>query len=105
MYIFWHGGDYFLESLPVVITDTDAHFFPLYGWNYVSLYQQDKDFGKNLLYKAHNNPPAKVYTSLRIYQQYTLEKVYEGQNFLWASAPVAGDYIRFTFLNPLEVEK
>ncbi|NXI23814.1 MGT4B acetylglucosaminyltransferase, partial [Sterrhoptilus dennistouni] len=66
---------------------------------------KDKDFGKNLLYKAHNNPPAKVDTSLRIHQQYTLEKVYKGQNFLWASAPVAGDYIRFTFLNPLEVEK
>ncbi|NWI44808.1 MGT4B acetylglucosaminyltransferase, partial [Picathartes gymnocephalus] len=66
---------------------------------------KDKDFGKTLLHKAHNNPPAKVDTSLRIYQQYTLEKVYKGQDCFWASAPVAGDYIRFTFLNPLEVEK
>ncbi|NWT79397.1 MGT4B acetylglucosaminyltransferase, partial [Lanius ludovicianus] len=66
---------------------------------------KDKDFGKNLLHKAHNNPPAKVDTSLRIYHQYTLEKVYKGQDCFWASAPVAGDYIRFTFLNPLEVEK
>ncbi|KAI1238620.1 hypothetical protein IHE44_0013357, partial [Lamprotornis superbus] len=66
---------------------------------------KDKDFGKNLLHKAHNNPPAKVDTSLRIYQQYTLEKVYKGQDCFWALAPVAGDYIRFTFLNPLEVEK
>ncbi|XP_015481100.1 alpha-1,3-mannosyl-glycoprotein 4-beta-N-acetylglucosaminyltransferase-like protein MGAT4D isoform X4 [Parus major] len=66
---------------------------------------KDKDFGKNLLYKAHNNPPAKLDTSLRIYQQYTLEKVYKGEDCFWASAPVAGDYIRFTFLNPLEVEK
>ncbi|NXC99883.1 MGT4B acetylglucosaminyltransferase, partial [Certhia familiaris] len=66
---------------------------------------KDKDFGKNLLHKAHNNPPAKVETSLRVYQQYTLEKVYKGQDCFWASAPVAGDFIRFTFLNPLEIEK
>ncbi|NXF21873.1 MGT4B acetylglucosaminyltransferase, partial [Rhodinocichla rosea] len=66
---------------------------------------KDKDFGKILLHKAHNNPPAKVDTSLKIYQQYTLEKVYKGQDCFWALAPVAGDYIRFTFLNPLEVEK
>ncbi|XP_055653391.1 alpha-1,3-mannosyl-glycoprotein 4-beta-N-acetylglucosaminyltransferase-like protein MGAT4D isoform X5 [Falco peregrinus] len=65
----------------------------------------DKDFGQNVLHKAHNNPPAKVDTSLRIYQQYTLEKVYKGKDWFWASAPVAGDYISFTFLNPLKVEK
>ncbi|NWS59553.1 MGT4B acetylglucosaminyltransferase, partial [Chunga burmeisteri] len=66
---------------------------------------KDKDFGKNVLHKAHNNPPAKVDTSLRTYQQYTLEKVYKGKDTFWASAPVAGDYISFTFLNPLKVEK
>ncbi|NXD83457.1 MGT4B acetylglucosaminyltransferase, partial [Halcyon senegalensis] len=66
---------------------------------------KDEDFGKYVLHKAHNNPPAKVDTSLTTYQQYTLEKVYEGKDCFWASAPVAGDYIRFTFLNPLNVEK
>ncbi|XP_027554649.1 alpha-1,3-mannosyl-glycoprotein 4-beta-N-acetylglucosaminyltransferase-like protein MGAT4D [Neopelma chrysocephalum] len=66
---------------------------------------KDKDFGKSVLHKAHKNPPAKVDTSLRIYQQYTLEKIYKGEDCFWASAPVAGDYIRFTFLNPLKVEK
>ncbi|XP_035182212.1 alpha-1,3-mannosyl-glycoprotein 4-beta-N-acetylglucosaminyltransferase-like protein MGAT4D isoform X1 [Oxyura jamaicensis] len=66
---------------------------------------KDKDFGSNVLYKAHNNPPAKVYTSLNVYQQHTLEKVYEGKDYFWASAPVAGDYIRLTFLKPLKVEK
>ncbi|NXL41667.1 MGT4B acetylglucosaminyltransferase, partial [Podilymbus podiceps] len=66
---------------------------------------KDKDFGTNVLYKAHNNPPAKVDTSLKIYQQYTLEKVYTGKDCFWASAPVAGDYISFTFLKPLKVEK
>ncbi|NXN07675.1 MGT4B acetylglucosaminyltransferase, partial [Indicator maculatus] len=66
---------------------------------------KDKDFGVNVLHKAHNNPPAIVNTSMKIYQQYTLEKVYEGKDCFWASAPVAGDYIRFTFLNPVKVEK
>ncbi|NWT00720.1 MGT4B acetylglucosaminyltransferase, partial [Mionectes macconnelli] len=66
---------------------------------------KDKDFGKNVLHRAHKNPPAKVDTSLRIYQQYTLEKVYKGEDCFWASSPVAGDYISFTFLNPLKVEK
>ncbi|NXM67296.1 MGT4B acetylglucosaminyltransferase, partial [Serilophus lunatus] len=66
---------------------------------------KDKDFGNIVLHKAHNNPPAKVDTSLKTYQQYTLEKIYKGEDCFWASAPVAGDYIRFTFLNPLEVEK
>ncbi|NWI94905.1 MGT4B acetylglucosaminyltransferase, partial [Pitta sordida] len=66
---------------------------------------KDRDFGQNVLHKAHNNPPAKVDTSLKTYQQYTLEKIYKGEDCFWASAPVAGDYIRFTFLNPLKVEK
>ncbi|NXI35660.1 MGT4B acetylglucosaminyltransferase, partial [Galbula dea] len=66
---------------------------------------KDKDFGNNVLHKAHNNPPAKLETSLRVYQQYTLEKLYEGKDCFWASAPAAGDYILFTFLNPLKVEK
>ncbi|NXJ04995.1 MGT4B acetylglucosaminyltransferase, partial [Odontophorus gujanensis] len=65
---------------------------------------KDKDFGTSVLHKAHNNPPAELNTSLRIYQQHTLEKVYEGKDYFWASAPVAGDYISFTFLKPLKVE-
>ncbi|XP_065453801.1 alpha-1,3-mannosyl-glycoprotein 4-beta-N-acetylglucosaminyltransferase-like protein MGAT4D isoform X3 [Chrysemys picta bellii] len=64
----------------------------------------DKDFGKNMLHKAHVNPPAKVTTSLRIFQHYTLEKAYEGMDCFWAFSPVAGDYILFTFLQPLKVE-
>ncbi|KAM9143540.1 alpha-1,3-mannosyl-glycoprotein 4-beta-N-acetylglucosaminyltransferase-like protein MGAT4D isoform 7-T7 [Pangshura tecta] len=65
---------------------------------------KDKDFGKNMLHKAHVNPPAKVTTSLRIFQQYTLEKAYEGMDCFWAFSPTAGDYILFTFLQPLKVD-
>uniref|UniRef100_A0A452I692 MGAT4 family member D n=1 Tax=Gopherus agassizii TaxID=38772 RepID=A0A452I692_9SAUR len=65
---------------------------------------KDKDFDKNMLHKAHVNPPAKVTTSLRIFQHYTLEKAYEGMDCFWAFSPVAGDYILFTFLQPLKVD-
>uniref|UniRef100_A0A7M4EM08 MGAT4 family member D n=1 Tax=Crocodylus porosus TaxID=8502 RepID=A0A7M4EM08_CROPO len=65
---------------------------------------KDKDFGKNALHKAHVNPPATVTTSLKVYQHYTLERAYEGKDFFWAFAPVAGDYILFSFLEPLTVE-
>ncbi|XP_074849381.1 alpha-1,3-mannosyl-glycoprotein 4-beta-N-acetylglucosaminyltransferase-like protein MGAT4D isoform X1 [Carettochelys insculpta] len=63
---------------------------------------KDKDFGKNMLHKAHVNPPATMTTSLRIFQHYTLEKVYEGIDCFWAFSPVAGDFILFTFLQPLK---
>ncbi|XP_044875570.1 alpha-1,3-mannosyl-glycoprotein 4-beta-N-acetylglucosaminyltransferase-like protein MGAT4D isoform X3 [Mauremys mutica] len=65
---------------------------------------KDKDFGKNMLHKAHVNPPAKVTTSLRIFEHYTLEKAYEGMDCFWAFSPMAGDYILFTFLQPLKVD-
>nr|XP_006114335.2 alpha-1,3-mannosyl-glycoprotein 4-beta-N-acetylglucosaminyltransferase B-like [Pelodiscus sinensis] len=57
-----------------------------------------------MLHKPHVNPPAKVTTSLRIFQDYTLEKVYEGIDCFWAFSPVAGDYILFTFSQPLKAE-
>uniref|UniRef100_A0A8C6Z2M0 MGAT4 family member D n=1 Tax=Nothoprocta perdicaria TaxID=30464 RepID=A0A8C6Z2M0_NOTPE len=66
---------------------------------------KDKDFGNNVLYKVHKNPPAKLDTSLKIFQQHTLENVYEGKDCFWALAPMAGDYISFTFSKPLKVEK
>ncbi|OCT99769.1 alpha-1,3-mannosyl-glycoprotein 4-beta-N-acetylglucosaminyltransferase B [Xenopus laevis] len=65
---------------------------------------KDKDFDKKLLYKAHPNPSAKVSTSLKIYQQYNLEKAYMGQECFWAFSPVAGDFILFEFAEPLPVK-
>ncbi|MEE6461481.1 hypothetical protein FKM82_001299 [Ascaphus truei] len=64
---------------------------------------QDKDFDKKVLYKPHLNPPATLSTSLKEYQQYTLEKAYRGQECFWAFSPVAGDYILFTFEQPVQV--
>lgn len=64
---------------------------------------QDKDFEK-ILYKSHANPVADASTSLKTYQEYTLEKAYRGENYFWAFAPVAEDYIKFNFSKPLLVE-
>lgn len=66
---------------------------------------KDKDFGKQVLHKSHPNPPAKVSTSMKEYQQYTLEKVYRGEDCFWAFAPVAGDYILISFSKPIHMEK
>ncbi|XP_061419895.1 alpha-1,3-mannosyl-glycoprotein 4-beta-N-acetylglucosaminyltransferase B-like [Lethenteron reissneri] len=66
---------------------------------------KDRDFGKQPLHKAHPNPAAEVSTSLKMYQQYTLEKVYLGQDFFWAFTPVAGDFILFRFHEPIRVER
>ncbi|XP_030045247.1 alpha-1,3-mannosyl-glycoprotein 4-beta-N-acetylglucosaminyltransferase B [Microcaecilia unicolor] len=65
---------------------------------------KDKDFGKQVLHKSHLNPPATVTTSLKVYQQYTLEKAYKGMDCFWALSPVAGDYILFSFTKPLQIE-
>ncbi|XP_077156342.1 alpha-1,3-mannosyl-glycoprotein 4-beta-N-acetylglucosaminyltransferase-like protein MGAT4D isoform X1 [Paroedura picta] len=66
---------------------------------------KDKYFGKNQLFKAHVNPPAKVSTSLKVFQHFTLEKAYRGMECFWAFAPVAGDYILFSFFQPQKIER
>ncbi|XP_043916337.1 alpha-1,3-mannosyl-glycoprotein 4-beta-N-acetylglucosaminyltransferase-like protein MGAT4D [Protopterus annectens] len=64
---------------------------------------KDKDFEK-ILYRSHANPAADVSTTLKIYQEFTLEKAYKGENYFWAFAPVAGDYIKFNFSKPLLID-
>ncbi|XP_018418915.1 PREDICTED: alpha-1,3-mannosyl-glycoprotein 4-beta-N-acetylglucosaminyltransferase-like protein MGAT4D, partial [Nanorana parkeri] len=64
---------------------------------------KDKDFDKKVLYKPHLNPPAKLSTTLKVYQQYSLEKAYLGQECFWSFSPVAGDYILFEFEEPLQL--
>ncbi|CAK6980276.1 alpha-1%2C3-mannosyl-glycoprotein 4-beta-N-acetylglucosaminyltransferase B-like [Scomber scombrus] len=66
---------------------------------------KDKDFGKQTLYRAHSNPAAKLSSSLKHYQQHSLERAYGGQDFLWALTPVKGDYILFNFTHPIHVSE
>lgn len=58
---------------------------------------QDKDFGNQVLYKGHSNPPAELKSSLENYQSHTLERAYNGEDFFWGLTPKRGDYIVITF--------
>ncbi|XP_049441159.1 alpha-1,3-mannosyl-glycoprotein 4-beta-N-acetylglucosaminyltransferase B-like [Epinephelus fuscoguttatus] len=64
---------------------------------------KDKDFGKQTLYQAHNNPAAELSTSLKHYQQHSLERAYKGEDFFWALTPVKDDYILFSFPQPIHI--
>ncbi|XP_078268114.1 alpha-1,3-mannosyl-glycoprotein 4-beta-N-acetylglucosaminyltransferase B-like [Rhinoraja longicauda] len=66
---------------------------------------KDKDFKKELLHKGHSNPTAELTSSLKIYLHHSLEKAYKGEDFLWAFNPVAGDFIKFRFFQPLKIER
>ncbi|XP_030251273.1 alpha-1,3-mannosyl-glycoprotein 4-beta-N-acetylglucosaminyltransferase B isoform X1 [Sparus aurata] len=62
---------------------------------------KDKDFGKQTLYQAHSNPAAELSSSLKHYQQHSLERAYKGEDFFWALTPTKDDYILFTFSQPI----
>ncbi|XP_024116134.1 alpha-1,3-mannosyl-glycoprotein 4-beta-N-acetylglucosaminyltransferase A isoform X2 [Oryzias melastigma] len=64
---------------------------------------KDKDFMKQSLFKAHLNPPAELTSSLKHYKQHSLNRLYEGQDFLWALTPIKGDFICFNFTKPIHV--
>ncbi|XP_048459745.1 alpha-1,3-mannosyl-glycoprotein 4-beta-N-acetylglucosaminyltransferase B-like isoform X2 [Rhincodon typus] len=66
---------------------------------------KDKDFKKELLHKGHSNPTAELVCSLKIYQQHSLEKAYQGNDFFWAFTPMVGDFIKFRFYQPLKIER
>ncbi|XP_043530064.1 alpha-1,3-mannosyl-glycoprotein 4-beta-N-acetylglucosaminyltransferase B-like isoform X2 [Chiloscyllium plagiosum] len=66
---------------------------------------KDKDFKKGLLHKGHTNPTAELTCSLKIYQQHSLEKAYQGDDFFWAFTPMVGDFIKFRFYQPLKIER
>ncbi|XP_046882125.1 alpha-1,3-mannosyl-glycoprotein 4-beta-N-acetylglucosaminyltransferase B-like isoform X1 [Hypomesus transpacificus] len=64
---------------------------------------KDKDFGKQPQYVGHSNPPAELSSSLKHYQQHSLERAYRGQDFFWGLSPTTGDYILIHFTQPLKV--
>ncbi|XP_031809689.1 alpha-1,3-mannosyl-glycoprotein 4-beta-N-acetylglucosaminyltransferase B isoform X2 [Sarcophilus harrisii] len=78
---------------------------PTHSFPDLSFRKKDKDFGKHALRKEHMNPPAEVSTSLKTYQHFTLEKAYLREDFFWAFTPIAGDFIRFRFFQPLRLER
>ncbi|KAL1261827.1 hypothetical protein QQF64_007092 [Cirrhinus molitorella] len=65
---------------------------------------KDKDFGNQVLYKSHKNPPAELKSSLEKYQTHTLKRAYNGDDFFWGLTPKRGDYILITFTTPQTVK-
>ncbi|KAI4800073.1 hypothetical protein KUCAC02_016610 [Chaenocephalus aceratus] len=68
-------------------------------------YLKDKDFGKQTLYQVHSNPAAEVSSSLKHYQQHSLERAYTGKDFFWALTPIMNDYILFNFSQPINITR
>lgn len=64
---------------------------------------KDKNFGKQVLFKGHNNPSAEISSSLEKYQSHSLERAYKGEDFFWGLTPKRGDYILITFTKPQAV--
>ncbi|XP_041800411.1 alpha-1,3-mannosyl-glycoprotein 4-beta-N-acetylglucosaminyltransferase B [Chelmon rostratus] len=64
---------------------------------------RDKDFGNQNLFQAHNNPAAELSSSLKHYQQHSLDRAYKGQDFFWALTPTQDDYILFNFPQPIHI--
>ncbi|XP_023133630.1 alpha-1,3-mannosyl-glycoprotein 4-beta-N-acetylglucosaminyltransferase B-like isoform X2 [Amphiprion ocellaris] len=64
---------------------------------------KDKDFGKQILYQAHQNPTADVSSSMKHYQQHSLDRLYRGEDFFWALTPVQGDYVLLSFPKPIHI--
>ncbi|XP_039670331.1 alpha-1,3-mannosyl-glycoprotein 4-beta-N-acetylglucosaminyltransferase A isoform X2 [Perca fluviatilis] len=57
------------------------------------------------LFQAHSNPAAELSSSLKHYQQHSLERAYRGQDFFWALTPSHGDYILFNFTQPIHISR
>ncbi|XP_047208652.1 alpha-1,3-mannosyl-glycoprotein 4-beta-N-acetylglucosaminyltransferase B-like isoform X2 [Girardinichthys multiradiatus] len=64
---------------------------------------KDKDFEKQNLFQAHSNPPAEVSSSMKHYQEHSLDRLYKGDDFMWALSPVQGDYILISFPQPIHI--
>lgn len=62
---------------------------------------KDRQFGKLELFTRHDNPPAKVESTIKHYGKFSLDKAYGGKNYFWGLAPEAGDTIKFSFVPPV----
>jgi hypothetical protein len=69
----------------------------------LSFVLQDRQYGKLELFTPHNNPSAKVESSINHYGKFSLAKAYEGKNYFWGLSPKAGDTIQFTFDPPIRI--
>lgn len=54
---------------------------------------------------GHLNPPANLYTNLKVYKEYSLLRAYNGAQIFWAYSPKKDDSIVFNFTAPIVIEK
>ncbi len=66
---------------------------------------KEKDFGKQQMHKPHpDNPAAKVSTSLKVYQKFTLDRAYKGETYFWGLLPQANDWLKVELEPPIRLE-
>jgi hypothetical protein len=70
-------------------------------------FKKAKDFAEFTGLVNHNNPAAILNSTLKVYNDYTLEKCYSGNNVFWASDPMsnATHFISFKFKEPELLQK
>jgi len=65
---------------------------------------KDRQFGKLELFTRHDNPDARVESTIKHYGRFSLEKAYRGKTYFWGLAPEAGDTVAFYFPTPINLK-
>jgi alpha-1,3-mannosylglycoprotein beta-1,4-N-acetylglucosaminyltransferase A/B len=65
----------------------------------------DKNFRDRLIYENHTNPDAILKSSLKTFEDYTLDGCYKKGKHYWAYNPNENDYIHFNFKEPFLLKK
>ena len=60
----------------------------------------DNNFRDRLIYENHTNPNADLTSSLKTYQDYSLDSCYKKGKHYWTFNPNENDYINFKFKEP-----
>ena len=64
---------------------------------------KDKHFGQIPQFVPHENPEAKVQTSIEQYSEFSIEEAYKGNNFFWGVQHNIGDNLTFEMTPPVKI--
>ncbi|XP_048449251.1 alpha-1,3-mannosyl-glycoprotein 4-beta-N-acetylglucosaminyltransferase C-like [Rhincodon typus] len=66
---------------------------------------KDDDFEEDF-FDIPDNPPATIYTSLKVFENYDPNKAYSnGDEYFWGKSPSTGDYFTIVFMKPMNVTR
>ncbi|XP_072419358.1 alpha-1,3-mannosyl-glycoprotein 4-beta-N-acetylglucosaminyltransferase C-like [Chiloscyllium punctatum] len=66
---------------------------------------KDDDFEEDF-FDIPDNPPATIYTSLKVFENYDPSKAYSnGDAYFWGKSPSTGDYFSIVFMKPMNVTR